>query len=183
MTLLEAWICLPLGLVPLKVRGEGPISWRFQQTDPELAIELIARLEYTKLTALMQGARFLVWPSEGYYETFGLVAIEAFSSGLPVIASRAGVMAEIVEHQRTGLHFEPGNAKSLAAVVEWAWTHPQQMAAMGANARAEYEAKYTTERNYQLLMAIYGRAAGLPPSESRPHINTQAMDEVLIPNA
>jgi len=43
----------------------------------------------------------------------------------------------------------------LAVKVEWAWTHPKEMQNMGYAARAEYEAKYTAERNYKLLMEIY----------------------------
>jgi glycosyltransferase involved in cell wall biosynthesis len=46
----------------------------------------------------------------------------------------------------------------LAAKVEWARTHPEEMAAMARAARAEYEAKYTAERNYQMLIQIYERA-------------------------
>jgi glycosyltransferase involved in cell wall biosynthesis len=99
-----------------------------------------------------------VWPSQGYFETFGLVAAEAFSCGVPVLASRTGVMEEIVENGRTGLHFTPGDSDDLAAKVGWAWAHPEEMAAMGRAARAEYEAKYTAERNYAMLIEIYQRA-------------------------
>ena len=65
-----------------------------------------------------------------------------------MIASGLGAMAEIVEDGRTGLHFTPGDPEDLAAKVEWAWTHPKEMEAMGRAARAEYQAKYTAERNY-----------------------------------
>jgi glycosyltransferase involved in cell wall biosynthesis len=81
--------------------------------------------------------------------------IEAFACGVPVICSRLGAMEEIVADGRTGLQFTPCNADDLAAKVEWAWTHPKEMEAMGLGARAEYEAKYTAERNYQMLMEIY----------------------------
>lgn len=37
----------------------------------------------------------------------------------------------------------PGDADDLAGKVEEAWAHPEEMAAMGRAARAEYEAKYT----------------------------------------
>jgi glycosyltransferase involved in cell wall biosynthesis len=67
-------------------------------------------------------------------------------------------MAEIVEHGRTGLHFEPGNAEELAASVEWAWTHEKELIEMGKNARSEYELKYTAERNYEMLMQAYDLA-------------------------
>jgi glycosyltransferase involved in cell wall biosynthesis len=107
----------------------------------------------------MKRARFLVLPSE-LYETFGRVAVEAFACGVPVIASRLGAMQEIVEDGRTGLHFSPGDADDLAAKVEWAWTHPNEMQAMGRAARAEYEAKYTAEQNYRMLMEIYQKVLG-----------------------
>ena len=58
----------------------------------------------------------------------------------------------------TRLHFTPGDPDDLAAKVEWAWTHPERMEEMGRAARAEYETKYTAERNYQMLMDIYQRA-------------------------
>jgi hypothetical protein len=66
-------------------------------------------------------------------------------------------MEEIVEDGRTGLHFTAGDAGDLAAKVRWAWDHPDEMRTMGRNARLEYEAKYTAERNYEMLHDIYQR--------------------------
>jgi glycosyltransferase involved in cell wall biosynthesis len=142
------------------IRGEGLLSHKAHQLASESggAIRLVPRLDRDELAGLMQAARFLVWPSQGYFETFGLVAAEAFSCGVPVLASRTGVMEEIVENGRTGLHFTPGDSDDLAAKVGWAWAHPEEMAAMGRAARAEYEAKYTAERNYAMLIEIYQRA-------------------------
>jgi glycosyltransferase involved in cell wall biosynthesis len=158
LTLLKAWGRLKT--VPLKIRGDGPLQIQVQERsrDSSYRMELLPRLARRDLVILLQGARFLIWPSEGYYETFGLVAIEAFACGIPVIASGIGVMAEIVEDHRTGLHFTPGDPQDLAAKIEWAWTHPEEMRAMGQAARAEYEAKYTAERNYQQLMSVYASA-------------------------
>jgi len=52
----------------------------------------------------------------------------------------------------------PGNAEDLAYKAEWAWSHPEAMREMGAEARREYETKYTAEKNYPLLMKIYEEA-------------------------
>ena len=137
--------------------------------DPAFRIDWVPRRAEEELIRFFQGARFLVWPSEGHYETFGLVAIEAFACGVPVIASRAGVMTEIVSNGRTGLHFTSGDSKDLAAKVVWAWAHPKEMEAMGREARREYEEKYTPERNYEMLMNIYQSAIdvrGLVGSDS-----------------
>ena len=154
-TLLRA--CAKLRNVPVKIRGEGPLLPEVQEVARKSggAIEILPRLDRAGLNQLMSGARFLIWPSEGYYETFGYVAVEAFSCGVPVVASRVGVAEEIVRDQETGLHFRYGDADDLAAKMEWAWAHPNEMEAMGRSARAEYEAKYTPERNYPMLMDIY----------------------------
>jgi glycosyltransferase involved in cell wall biosynthesis len=159
-TLLGAW--RRLSHIPLRVRGEGPLEGNVQRLAEESggAVQLLPRLAKGELVRLMQGARFLVWPSEGYYETFGYVAAEAFSCGIPVIASRVGVAEEIVADGRTGLHFTPADPQDLAAKAEWAWTHPSEMEAMGRAARAEYESKYTAERNHPMLTEIYRRVLG-----------------------
>lgn len=155
LTLLKAW--QSAGPIPLKIRGDGPLFPHVHRTIIEQAIpiELLPRLSQEDLIDVFQQARFLIWPSEGLYETFGLVAVEAFASGIPVIASNLGAMAEIVRDGETGLHFKSGDAADLATKVAWAWNHPAEMHAMGLAARAEYELKYTPERNYEMLMQIY----------------------------
>jgi glycosyltransferase involved in cell wall biosynthesis len=155
-TLLAAWQRLG-NRIPLRVVGDGPLSTELEgyARQQELSgVFFDGRLSPEQTTAAMKRSRFLVLPSE-WYETFGRVAVEAFACGVPVIASRLGAMEEIVADGRTGLHFTPSNAADLAAKVEWACTHPAEMSAMGRAARAEYEAKYTPERNYATLMGIY----------------------------
>jgi glycosyltransferase involved in cell wall biosynthesis len=157
--LLDAW--RRLSDIPLKVRGNGPLLKEVQDfaAHYQSRVEVLPnRLLPQEWTDLMRGARFVVWPTQGYYETFGLVAIEAFAFGMPVIASRTGAMAEVVADQRTGLHFTAGDSDDLARKVAWAWTHAHEMEVMGRNARCEYETKYTAERNYKMLVDIYRRA-------------------------
>jgi glycosyltransferase involved in cell wall biosynthesis len=89
------------------------------------------------------------------YENFPRTLVEAFACGLPVIASRIGALAELVEDGVTGLLFEPGDAKDLASKMDWAQQNPEKMLEMGLNARKEYDEKYTAEKNYHQLMAIY----------------------------
>lgn len=156
-TLLRAWQSLK---IPLKIRGDGQLKHfmrDFVLKNNMANIEFIDRLESDELIKLRSKARFLVWPSEGYYETFGLAAVECFAQGIPVIASRIGVMAEIVEDGKTGLLFDSGDPSDLATKTQWLWNHPEECARLGRNARKEYEQKYTPERNYEMLMEIYSR--------------------------
>ena len=164
-TLLKAW--RNMSDIPLKIRGSGGLLEYVQDSISENDlgnIEIIGRLSTEDLYTLIKNARFLVWPSEGYYETFGLVAIEAFACGVPVIASRIGTLAENVEDGYSGLHFNPGDSGDLCSKVRWAWDNPGKMIEMGKNARKEYEAKYTPEKNYRMLLDIYERTM----EESRP---------------
>ncbi|MBW1929009.1 MAG: glycosyltransferase family 4 protein [Deltaproteobacteria bacterium] len=152
-TLLRAW--QKLKDVPLKIIGDGPLLEAVRAFNGG-GVQVLGRRPHDEVIALMKGARCVVFPSE-WYEGFPMTIAEAFACGVPVIASRLGAMAEIVEDGRTGLLFEPGNADDLAAKVEWAWAHSEQMAEMGREARREYEEKYTAERNYEMLMQIYRR--------------------------
>ncbi len=157
-TLLKAWESLKH--VPLRIRGEGPLAEAVQRAAnaERSPITIVPRLSAQDLLELTKGARFLVWPSEGFYETFGLVAIDAFACGVPVIASGLGAMAEIVTHGSTGVHFRPADSADLAAKVDWAWSHPEELETMGRRARLEFERAYTRERNLNLLEEIYHQA-------------------------
>jgi len=124
--------------------------------------------------AAIKNATFTILPSI-WYEGFPMSIVESFACGTPVLCSSLGGMQEIVDNHRTGLHFAPGNADELASRVEWAWAHPSQVAAMGKEARREYETSYTAGRNYDLLMQIYratirarGGRATLPVSPYQP---------------
>lgn len=160
-TLLRAWN--KLSHIPLKIRGEGPLLPDVEELARRSrgTVVVLPRLDRRGLNELMSRARFLIWPSEGYYETFGYVAVEAFACGVPVIASKTGVAEEIVQDHRTGLHFIAGDPEDLAAKATWAWAHTAEMEEMGRTARAEYEAKYTPQRNYLMLMDIYSRAMSI----------------------
>jgi glycosyltransferase involved in cell wall biosynthesis len=152
-TLLRAWRDLD---VPLKIIGAGPLMDRVEREAGESVFSLGKR-EPKQVAEEMARASFLIMPSE-CYETFGLTIIEAFSQGLPVIASRLGAMSEIIEDGVTGLHFTPGDAEDIVRKVRWANDHPEDMHRMGRKARKVYEEKYTPETNYIQLMAIYEEA-------------------------
>jgi glycosyltransferase involved in cell wall biosynthesis len=64
----------------------------------------------------------------------------------------------------TGFHFSAGNVEDLAAKAEWAWSHPCELEMFSRNARAEYESKYTAERNYEHLARVWNRLGIQPGS-------------------
>ncbi|BAZ11082.1 putative glycosyl transferase [Calothrix sp. NIES-4071] len=153
-TLLAAWEHLG-GHIPLKIVGEGPLAAEVESATKRLPqVEWLGRRPMKEVYTLMGEAMFLIFPSK-WYETFGRVAVEAFAKGTPVIAANIGAIAELIDSGRTGLLFPPGDSEKLAAQVEWAVSHPTELAQMRQEARAEYETKYTAKNNYQRLMEIY----------------------------
>ncbi|MFC1831908.1 glycosyltransferase family 4 protein [Thermodesulfobacteriota bacterium] len=152
INLLNAWNNLAIDL-HLRIAGDGPLLNHIEERRGS-NVELLGRLTSEQVSKEMSTASFLIMPSE-WYESFGMVLIEAFAHGLPVVASRLGAMAEIVEDGVTGLHFEPGNAKDLVHKIQWLHDHPEECRKMGNNARQVYEERYTPEKNYEMLMGIY----------------------------
>ena len=142
------------GLLPhacLRVAGEGPES---EMLEGVSNITRLGLLSGAAVQREMNGAVALVVPSI-WYEGFPRTLVEAFAAGLPVIASRIGALTDLVREGETGMCFEPGNEQDLADKMSWALAHPEQMARMGRNARAQYEVEFSADENYRLLMKIY----------------------------
>jgi len=76
-----------------------------------------------QLDELMAAVDWVVVPST-WWENSPLVIQEAFAHGRPVICSDIGGMAEKVAHERNGLHFRCGDARSLAATIRRAVETP-----------------------------------------------------------
>ncbi len=89
-------------------------------------------------------------------EPFGLVAVEAFARGRPVVASDGGGLADIVTDGRDGWLFPPGDVAALARLL--AGLDRERVTAAGARARATYERRYTAAR----YAAQWRRAVALP---------------------
>jgi len=152
--LLEAWKLLETK-IPLVIVGEGPMASKVASRARTIGADYRGPLSRHEVAECMRRASLLVFPSV-WYEACPLVIAEAFACGVPVVCSRIGSLEEIVQHERTGLHFRSGDPKDLAAKVETLWRDQRQLGRMRKEARAEYEAHYNSERNYARLMQIYG---------------------------
>ena len=159
--LLEAWKVLGKR-IPLKIVGDGPLSTQIDTATKQYnGIHWVGRKTQQEVNDLMRDATCLIFPSL-WYEPFGLVAIEAFAMGTPVIGSKIGALAEIIADGNTGLHFEPGNSQDLISKVNWACDNPAAISQMGHEARKSFERYYSPEKNYEMLLNIYQQAISSP---------------------
>jgi len=156
-TLIAAWKRLPLPL-PLRVLGDGPLAeWLKDESLTAPHIQWLGLLPRSEVLLQMKDASMLVFPSE-CYETCPLTILEAFGTGLAVVAGAHGAAASLVQDGRTGLLFEAGNAESLAKNVIRLLQNPELRRDIGKNARREFERLYTREGHYERLLGIYQAA-------------------------
>ncbi len=155
--LLEAWKRLS-SAYRLIIAGDGPLSNLVREAAAQHAnITWLGHQPRSEVIRLMQDARVLVFPSI-CYEGLSMSLVEAFATGLPVIASNLGSMSTVIEHQTTGWLFTPGDAQALSEAVREAFSGVQRLREMSANARQTYLQHYTAERNYEMLINIYQQA-------------------------
>lgn len=154
--LIEAWS--KIDDLPLVIVGSGPTEESVRQLASSMGnVQLLKAQPRKKLLILMKGAKLLLVPSE-WYETFGMVIIEAFANGIPVFASRLGAMEELIQDGQTGRLFTPGSIEEIRQCMAWASHHPEELARMGLNARDVFQQRYTADANYPLMMKVYSKA-------------------------
>jgi len=97
---------------PLKIIGSGPEMFKLKSIANPVYIEFIPFVDDAELKSFYNNAKALIFPQ---VEDFGLVAAEAQSCGLPVIAFNQGGTCEIVKNKETGLFF---NEQKPEAIIE-----------------------------------------------------------------
>jgi glycosyltransferase involved in cell wall biosynthesis len=134
--------------IRLQVAGDGPEHDRLAALARQLKVnaQLELRGRVTDMPAFWRNADIAVVPSNQWIESFSMAAVEAMASGVPVIASAAGALAEVVDDGRTGIHFPPGDADALAAAITRYADNPQLRRQHGIHARLESEARFGIER-------------------------------------
>ena len=87
-------------------------------------------------------------------ETFGLVLIEAMSVGTAVVGSAAGGVLEIIEDQKNGLLFQPGDAGSLSQKLATLYHDRERTNAFGREGARMAAERFSSERHYETLREL-----------------------------
>ncbi len=105
--------CNKLNL-PLTVIGSGPDTERLKKM-AGLTIQFAGRVDDKELVRLAHKAKYFLFPNE---EDFGLVAVEALASGLPVIAYGKGGVLDVVKDGETGVLFFEQTVEAMASAIK-----------------------------------------------------------------
>jgi glycogen synthase len=146
--------------IRLTIAGAGPDLAVLKEMASQLevidAIDYVGWLHQAALGDAFAHATAVVVPSIGA-EPFGLIAAEAAMAGRPVIASRIGALAEIIEDQETGLLFEPENSLDLVKTIERLIAAPDLGARLGAAARSRARERYPLSKMVDKYEHLYAR--------------------------
>ena len=147
-TLCKAADALPYKLI---VIGGGELLLDLQEIYKDVKyIEFKGQMEWNDFRPVIEGAKFMVIPSE-WSENNPLTVIESQSLGTPVLGARIGGIPELIEEGVNGMTFESGNVEDLKEKIDTIWH-----ASFDYQAIAEKAVKrYSSEAYYEKLMECY----------------------------
>ncbi|MDW8137119.1 MAG: glycosyltransferase family 4 protein [Bacteroidota bacterium] len=129
------------------VVGDGELRGYYEDMANKLGIsdivKFVGKVEDLALDYWYNWADIFILPSVG--EGFGIVYLEAWAHGLPVVGAKAGGAAEIIKHGQTGLLIEPGSVDGLSEAILTLARDPELRKSLGQAGRALVEAQYTHE--------------------------------------
>ena len=102
---------------------------------------------------LMSSADVLVVPS--IYEPFGIVALEGMATGVPVVASQVDGLAEIIDHERTGIFVFPRSPESIAWGIGRVLSDYDHAKWMVENAKEKLHKAYSWEAVAMKTVEVY----------------------------
>lgn len=114
-----------------------------------------------ELVDAYHGADLFVLPS--IHEPFGIVILEAWAAGLPVMASRVGGIPSFVEEGRDGVLFEPNDREGFLREFRPLLQNRQRLQTLAEAGRQKAREQYGWDRVTQRLIHIYEEVSGENP--------------------
>ncbi|MDH5462045.1 MAG: glycosyltransferase family 4 protein [Candidatus Bathyarchaeota archaeon] len=136
----------------------GHLEYIARSTGHQWKITFTGWIPDQELIALLNSADALVVPS--IYEPFGIVALEGMAAGVPVVASDVGGLAEIVEHEHTGILAYSRSPESIAWAVDRVLSDPNHSKEMAQNAQQMVQKTYSWEAIAIRTAKIYKEVVG-----------------------
>ncbi|GMU61533.1 MAG: hypothetical protein AMXMBFR34_32960 [Myxococcaceae bacterium] len=116
--------------------------------------KLVLAGQQADVAAWYRGLDVLVQSSHG--EAFSMVVLEAMASGCCVVASRLPYMHRVLEHERTGLFYEPGDVAGLRAQLERVLSDEALRTRLGQAAAEEARRRFGVAQEVAALRQVYG---------------------------
>ena len=113
-------------------------------------------IDEAEKVGLLAACDLLVLPSSE--DSFGIVLVEAWACGKPVVAARTPVMASLVDEGRDGLLFTPGDALALAQSLRTLLVTANGRQQMGDAGRNKVAENFTWDAVTRQVRGVYQRS-------------------------
>lgn len=123
-------------------------------------VSFLGRVDREHLPALYRSADVVTCVP--WYETFGIVPLEAMACGVPVVASAVGGLGDTVVHGNTGLHVPPRDPGTLAAALRALLADTDRRQAFGQAGARRARSRYSWNRVAALTLAAYDGLGAVP---------------------
>jgi len=135
--------------------GDGPERPAAEAAARELGVDDRVQFlgEQEQIERVLACSDLFVLPSDA--ESFGLAALEAMSCGVPVLATRAGGLPEVVEDGVSGELFEVGDIATAVGLANALLDDPDRQAAMSRAARARATSAFSVGPVVEMYEALY----------------------------
>ncbi|ERJ60616.1 glycosyltransferase family 4 protein [Sphingobacterium paucimobilis] len=143
----------------IKIYGDGPLRDRVKEAS-EIHSNIIYGGFQSKeiLHQYVSQSQALIVPSI-WFEGMPMTVLEAFACGTPVIASKIGILEEMIRPGKNGLLFEPNNKKSLKETLDnWMSLSTDDKEIISDNCKKDFFDNYSAQKNVLLLERIYKEA-------------------------
>ena len=112
------------------------------------------------LPDLLPGLDLLVHPAERV--GLGVAVLEAMSAGVPVVASTAGGLTDLIDHEIHGLTFEPGDQSGLVKAMDRVLSEAELRARFRVAGRQRAQADFSVDRMSKQYLEVYNRVLTAP---------------------
>jgi glycogen(starch) synthase len=102
---------------------------------------------------LLAASSVLALPSQE--DSFGIVLLEAWLHGKPVIGARAGGIPDVIDEGQTGLLVPYGDVSALSKAISWLLDHPGEADQMGSRGREITLQRWTWDTVYKRVRSVY----------------------------
>ena len=140
----------------VEIVGDGPETDHLRSIAPP-NVTFAGRIARDEVASKLRSASAVLVPSR-CYEGFPMIVAESMACSTPVIASKIGALAEIVEDRKTGRLIATDDIDGWTHAMNEAIDDPGQLAQWGRSARQAYNLMCSEERGYDSLIDIYQQA-------------------------
>lgn len=140
----------------LRIAGDGPVKDQVIDALKKIKnIQYLGSLSRKEVKSELQRTQALIFPSI-WFEGMPMTIIESFGCGTPVIASNLGAMKSMIQENKNGLFFKPGDSKDLLLKIDqFVALTKKEKKAMQENAHNTFKQNYSVDKQMEYFKDIY----------------------------